>query len=225
MSSNDTNDEIHYSPKKAWVRASVYFAVCLTVSWYFRVLQDLWQQPIALASQLADPLWWLATILVSAYVVFAYVYYWPKGTVTHGRSLRPFAVLLFGFLWGFAQGQLVLVIYDLIEGLGLSAVWNVVIMFGVISNLTAVWHSRYWDIYVSPDHNVYEWNLRKVLVAHTPYLLLSVTHLAIFGNAALFVAWQVLALTASAFAMRFPAPNDADAPAHDGKGVRVRMTQ
>ena len=209
-----------YSPKKSWIRASVYFAVCLMVSWASGVMQSLLNSPVLTDQQTGDPVWWSATLLVTAYVVFAYLYFWPKGTLKHGRPLHLGLVLIFGFLWGACQGQLVLAMFRLIESAGLADGWNVLILFIVYSALTAVWHSRFWDVYVSPDHNIFEWNVRKVLVAHVPFLLLSVTHLAVFDNAAIFVTWQVIALTASTYVMRFPAPGDPETPAHDGQGVR-----
>ena len=159
-------------------------------------------------------------MLVTAYVLSAYLYVWPKGTINHGRPLHLGSVLIFGFLWGVCEGQLVLAMFRLIESIGMAAGWNVLIMFVVYSALTAIWHSRYWDVYVSPDHNIIEWNVRKVLIAHVPFFLLSVTHLAIFNNAAIFVAWQVIALMASTFVMRFPLPGDRETPAHDGQGIR-----
>jgi hypothetical protein len=209
-----------YSPKKAWIRAGIYFAFSLLVGWASGVLQALLQSPVVSEAQLSDLVWWASTALVTAYVLFAYCYFWPKGTVDHGRSLHLGPVLLFGFLWGACQGQLVLAMFRLVESAGLAAGWNVLIMFIVYSVLTAAWHSRFWDVYVAPDHNIFEWNARKVLVAHVPFLLLALTHLAIFNNALVFVAWQIMALTASTYVMRFPAPGDPETPAHDGQGIR-----
>ena len=146
------------------------------------------------------------------------------GTLSHGRPLRIPVAVVFGVTWGLAQGQLALSVYTWIEGLGLSRQWNVAIMFVAYSAFTAAWHSRFWDIHIAPDHNVREWNLRKVLMAHTPFLLLCILHLAIFGNQLLFVAWHVLALTACAWAMHFPAPWDPDRPGHDSRGVSMRDT-
>jgi hypothetical protein len=210
-----------YSPKKAWIRASIYFAICLMISWASGVMQSLISSPVIDESQSGHVVWWLATAGVTAYVVFAYFYFWPKGTVSHGRPLHLGLVLLFGFFWGACQGQLVLAIFRSIESIELAAYWNILIMFIVYSVLTAAWHSRFWDVYVSPDHNIFEWNARKVLVAHVPFLLLSLTHLAIFNNALIFVAWQIIALTASTFVMRFPAPGDPETPAHNGQGIRL----
>lgn len=222
MSSNVTRGDNFYQPRLAWLRALAFFAICLVAAWFAGVTPFLLREPLADTKQTGDALWWLATLSVTAYVLFAYLYFWPKGTTHQGRALHVPVVLVFGLLWGLAQGQLALVVFGWIEQLGLGRAWDVVIMFGIYANLTAVWHSRYWDVHVAPDHNIYEWNLKKVLVVHTPFLLLAVTHLAIYGNATIFVAWHVIALTAAAWVMRFPAPWDANAPAHDGKGVRMQ---
>lgn len=197
-----------YTARGAWLRAGVYFAACLLASAYFGVLQRLFSEPVVTDGQLADPVWQVLTLVVLAQVVFGYFYFWPKGTVTHGRPRRLLAGIILGFLWGFCQGQLMLVTFDLIATASLGTAVNVGLMFVVWSVWAALWQSRYWDIRIAPEHNIAAWNLRKVLVAHVPFLLLSVTHYALFANTILFVAWQVVALTASALAMRFPAPGD-----------------
>lgn len=183
-------------------------------------MESVFSGPVATSPQLNDDLWRIATGFVTAYALFAYVYVWPKGTLSHGRPFHPFYVLLFGVLWGGCQGQLVVAIYRLIDSFGLGIFSDFLIMLLAYSTLTAIWHSRFWDVYVSPDHNIFEWNTRKVLIAHVPFLVLSVLHLAIFDNPAIFVAWQIIALLASSIAMRFPAPGDPETPAHDGQGVR-----
>lgn len=198
-----------YSARSAWLRAIAYFTLCLALGWYFGIPERLVSGPPATAEQVADPLWWLLTLVVTADVFFAYLWYWPRGTLVHGRPRRPLAGLIFGFLWGFCQGQFMLVVYETIGSFGMAITVNIALMFLAWSTWTALWHSRYWDIRVSPEHNIEEWNLRKVLVSHTPFLLLSVTHYALYSNAALFVAWQIIALTTCTLVMRFPAPSDA----------------
>jgi hypothetical protein len=197
-----------YRASHAWLRAVVYFIVCLAASWHFGILERLFTDPLYDPQELSAS-WWILTLLVSADVVFAYFWFWPQGTVTHGRPRRITAGIAFGILWGCCQGQLMLVVYELIAGQGFAIAVNVALMFLVWSVWTALWHSRYWDVKVAPEHNIEEWNLRKVLVAHVPFLILSTTHYALFGNVALFVAWQIVALMASTLFMRFPAPRDA----------------
>ena len=204
----DPQQQNVYSASGAWVRACVYFALCLLASAYFGVLQRLFSEAVVTSSQLADPAWQVLTLAVSAQVVFGYFYFWPRGTVTHGRPRRLLAGTALGLLWGFCQGQLMLVTFDLIARAGLGPVASAGLMFVAWSVWAAIWQSRYWDVHIAPPHNIAAWNLRKVLAAHVPFLLLSVVHYALFANTLLFVAWQVVALTASALVMRFPAPGD-----------------
>jgi hypothetical protein len=103
---------------------------------------------------------------------------------------------------------------------GWPAAARIIAVILVLSAVTSLWHTRYWDRFVAPDHNVYEWNLRKVLGAHLPFLLLALAHLAWFDESAMFVGAHVVALAASAVAMRFPPWWAADAPAHSPLGVR-----
>ena len=206
---HDNNLTNHsYNARHAWLRAGAYFAIGCAAGWYFGIVRKIVAEPFVTVPQLGSATWWGLSIFVSVYVLFAYGWYWPRGTVTHGRPRRLFAGFIFGGLWGFCQGLLMLAVYALIVSFDYSTVFNVVLMFLVWSTWTALWHSRYWDIKIAPEHNIAEWNLRKVLVAHAPFLLLCVTHYALFSNAALYVLWQVIALTASTLAMRFPAPHD-----------------
>lgn len=210
-----------YSPRLAWMRAGIFFSACFLISRMSGVLWSLLHEPWFQVQQLSDATWWLATLLVSGYVAFAYLYFWPRGTTDHGRPLHPFHVVVFGVLWGLAQSQLVLSVYVLLQewlGYRLLLVLVIVLIYSVFA---ATWQSRYWDVYVSPAHNIREWNARKVLVAHLPFLVLSLLHLVIFQNAALFVVWQIVALTASTWVMRFPAPGDPATPQHEAQGIAL----
>ena len=195
-------------PSAAWLRAGAYFAICLALSFYTGVLASVLSWPPVSDSDLADPRWWGMTAVVTAYTLFAYAFFWPRGTVTHGRPRRVAAGLVFGSLWGFCQGQLMLVVVWLAEQLALPTVFTIAMAFAVWSVFAALWQSLYWDVRVAPPHNIEAWNLRKVLISHMPFLLLCLVHYAMYGNAALFVAWQVIALVASSLAMRFPSPFD-----------------
>jgi hypothetical protein len=61
---------------------------------------------------------------------------------------------------------------------------------------------------VSPDHNIYEWNFRKVMFAHNPTLILSLIFLVVWGDLGVYLLWPAFALLACAIAQRFPAPWD-----------------
>ena len=197
---------VAYNPAHAWLRASAYFAACFAIAWFLGVPQSLLTEPLVSEIQLGDGRWWFATGFVTCYVLFAYAWFWPRGTVTLGRTGNPVVTRLFGVLWGAAQGQLIVALYFAAERLGFADIVTSIITIAVYSTWAGLWQSRYWDIYVAPEHNIPAWNTRKVLVAHVPYLVMSVLHLMTFRNVGLFVIWQIMALTASSWAMRFPAP-------------------
>ncbi len=197
-----------YDSKKAWTIAAGWFVVCIATAVVSGALGVVLASPPATPGQRGDPTWLAATLTVTAYVLFAYGYYWPKGTESRGRPLRPAWTLLFGLLWGISQGLLMLSIFLWLGRAGLTGAVLGIVMFIVYSAFAGLWQSRFWDIHVSPPHNIEAWNLRKVLVCHVPFLVLALIHLTVWGNAAIFVGWQVVALLLSSWVMHFPAPGD-----------------
>ena len=193
-----------YSPKRAWGIAGIYFTVCFLISWAMGVLPRLLSEPIATTAQLENPRWWLFTTLCFAVILVGYGIIWAKGTLTHGRPLIMPALLIFGLLWGLSQGQLFVSIWTIVHRLISNDFWTYVVSFLMISSFVGLWHSQFWDIHVSPEHNILEWNGRKVLFVHIPNLLLTLAYLTWQGNAGIFVLLQTLALLISTFVMRFP---------------------
>ncbi len=203
-----------YVPSWAWLRALIYFALCLLVARGCGVLALLQQQSVVSASQLQDPLWRVLGLSCLAVVGVAYGLIWPKGTFTDGRRARPLLAGLYGLCWGICQGLLFLSIWQLVQASGLATLWVGLISYALIGVYNGLLHHHFWDVYVSPPHNYSEWNLRKVVCCHTPNLMLCLSFYGLFCNAALFVLLQGLALALSAIAMRFPAPwDDYRAPA------------
>jgi hypothetical protein len=208
----------HYSPRLAWLRAALYFCFATLLAWISGVLHTLLHEAPVTAQQLRNPTWQVLASLTLAQLVFGYAILWPRGTVTYGRPRRIALAIAFGTMWGLAQGQLVLCLYAGVSRLVPGPWWTIAVMLLLTSAFIGNWHSRYWDIHVSPDHNVREWNLRKVLFAHTPFLVLSLTFLVLYRNALLFVLAQAAALACAAVAMHFPAPWDAPTPQHRPEG-------
>lgn len=197
-----------YSPKLAWLRALAYFAACLGVAGMTGVLGRVISEPLATEAQRASPLWWAHTALYFAVIVVGYGVIWPIGTFTDGRKRHALLAPAYGLAWGLCQGLWFLSIWTLLGKTGLSTLWVAGLSYLAIGGYNAVYHSQFWDIYVSPPHNYTEWNAKKVLLCHTPNLLVGLSYLAIQGNAAIFALTQGLALALSAFFMRFPAPWD-----------------
>ena len=194
-----------YLPQAAWLRALAYFGLCLIVANYSGVLATVLNSPLASQAQLADP-WWLAlTGACLAVIVIGYALIWPLGTFNDGRKAHPVLSLLYGVVWGSCQGLLFLSFWAAAQSSGLGVWWVALISYILIGAYNGCLHNFYWDKYVSPPHNYSEWNTRKVLLCHTPNLLICLPYLALYGNVGIYVLLQGLALAISAFVMRFPA--------------------
>jgi hypothetical protein len=210
-----------YDPQRAWLRAGLYFFTCFLVSWAAGVMPTLRSVPVVRPDQLSDPLWLACTAALTVVILFGYGVIWRKGTVSYGRPLVLVVVIPFGIAWGFATGELLLSIWSIFEKTGLGPVAAAVGTFLVGGTLNGLWHAKYWDSRVSPDHNILESNQKKILLAHFPNLILSLGHLALFANPYVFILGQVVALTISVLVMHFPpfwGPASAILPQHNPEG-------
>jgi hypothetical protein len=205
-----------YRAIDAWRRAWVFFACCLVVGVasgaVSRVLSDEGARRDG-----AWPLWAAAAVAV---VVNGYVILWPRWTFTEDRPSRPTVQVPFGLAWGLAMGLLFLSIHEFVALPGWGPWGTGLVSWLLISAFQGMWHELWWDVKVSPPHNVLRFNGLKIGAAHVPNMTLSLVLLVAYGDARLFVALQMLALTASVVAMRFPPPSyvrsadlDADLPA------------
>ena len=136
----------------------------------------------------------------------------PAGTLTHGRRLYPVTQSLFGLAWGLCSAQLTLVLWALVEDFGFARWVTALLVFFLLSGYGQIYQSGWWDIHVSPPHNIRATNAKKVLFAHMPFLLIALTHFTLFGNALLFAGFHAVALACSAVAMRFPPFWEKDGP-------------
>jgi hypothetical protein len=201
-----------YSPPVAWLRALLYFSVVLVASWATGVFSALWREPCVAPGQSGDSIWLALTGLWLLVTAWAYVYWWPRGTLIHNRKSYLIAQTGFGLLWGFCSGQLTLVFWALLEDFGPARWLTAVGVFVVLSGYGQVYQSGWWDIHVSPPHNRRDTNAGKVLFGHMPFLLVGLAHFTLFGNALVFVGFHMIALGCSAVAMRFPPFWEADGP-------------
>ena len=201
-----------HSPPLAWLRAALYFSVILVLGWATGVLRELVRSPPLLPEQLADPLWIGLTSLWAAATVWGYVYWWPRGTLTHGRKLYLLPQVLFGLAWGLSSAQLTLVLWALVEDFGFARWTTALLVFFLLSGYGQIFQSGWWDIHVSPPHNIRATNAKKVLFAHMPFLLIALAHFTLFGNALLFAGFHAVALACSSVAMRFPPFWEKDGP-------------
>lgn len=197
-----------YDSRLAWYRAGIYFCACFLASWGTGVFKTLTRSAWITAENISSPAWIGFSILCLAVVTIGYGFVWRAGTLPHGRPLHFWTVICFGFLWGISEGQLYLSFWAISEKFGLPVIWAAIIAFTLISIFNQLWHSKYWDIYVAPEHNIIEWNMRKVMFAHIPNLVCCIAYLAVTGSAGMFVLFQTLALMLSTYFMRFPSFND-----------------
>lgn len=206
------HDPARHSPRMAWLRAGIYFCFIGILAWLTGVYGALSRDLLATPEQLTDGLWITITALCVAAIVWGYIIWWPRGTIVHGRRLYPLPAALFGLFWGASSAWMLLSVYALCEVFALPAIANAVISLAIITVYSLNYQSGWWDIHVSPPHNIRAWNNRKVLGAHNPFLFLTLTHLVLFGNAALFTLFYAAAMAASAIAMHFPPFWEEDGP-------------
>jgi hypothetical protein len=176
-----------HSPPMAWLRAGLFFGGVLILSWSLGVFKIVVQTPLATAEQLNDPVWIGFTAFCFAVVAGAYVYWWPRGTLTHGRKLYPIPAAVYGFAWGCCAGLLYLSIYAILEQFQFPRAVNAVVFVLLLSVYNMNYQLGWWDIHVSPPHNIRATNTGKVLGAHNPFLLSSLTYLVIYGNVGIYV--------------------------------------
>jgi hypothetical protein len=178
--------------------------VCFAIAYFSGALSLVLNNPLATAQNLGNTRWILFTLLCVAVEIWAYVFLWPRGTLTHGRQLYWSVVLTFGIVWGLSEGLLFLSVFTLASKFIASKFFVWLVSFLVIGTFVGLWHQFYWDIYVAPEHNILEWNVKKVLFAHIPNLMITLAYLTIYENAGIFVLCQAFALIASTYFMRFP---------------------
>ena len=99
----------HYDAGLAWLRAGIYFSICLLLSWATGVFTVLVNSPLVTdPSQLANPVWWGALLVIVSFQLYAYFRIWPSGTFHLNRPMYPVAAFIFALLWGFCEAQLFL---------------------------------------------------------------------------------------------------------------------
>ncbi|MDJ0926418.1 MAG: hypothetical protein QNJ73_02115 [Gammaproteobacteria bacterium] len=201
-----------HSPRMAWLRGGLYFCAIGLLAWLTGVSPAILDQPFIREGQLTDPLWLGVTGLCIGLLIWGYFYWWPRGTITHGRKRYVVASGLWGFVWGEVSALVLLSIYAILEIFGLPAAVNALLTIVVVAVYNLNYQSGWWDIHVSPPHNIRTWNNRKVLGSHNPFLIATLAHLVLFGNLGLFVLLYALALAACAIAMHFPPFWEADGP-------------
>jgi hypothetical protein len=197
-------DPAVYSPKMAWVRAWIYYCFVILFSWVTGVLGTVLQNPLIPEGRFEDTTWLIVVGVCWLVSVWAYVFWWPRGTLTHGRKLYLLPTIVHGAFWGICAGLLYLSIWAMLERFGFPGIVNAVLLVAILSVYNLNYQVGWWDIHVSPRHNIKATNNGKVALAHQPFLLATLTLLVMYGDVGMFVLLSTFAMTCSAVAMRFP---------------------
>ena len=187
----------------AWIRAAAYVTALIALATVSGTVAAIGADPWGLTG---TPGWWPAVTFYLAVVIIGYVVIWPRGTWTFGRPLVLPDTLLFGAAWGLAEGLLFATVWRGVDAAIVSAALAVAVAFVVLSAYVGLVHALWWDRVVAPPHNNPAWNLRKVLGAHVPNLLVGLIVVAKYDALGVLVLAQVIALISSSLAMRMPSP-------------------
>ena len=194
-----------HSPRMAWIRGGLYFCFVIVFSWVTGVFKAVVQSPLATAAQLQDPGWIAFTLICFAVFAWGYLYWWPRGTLTHGRKLHFVPALMFGLVWGGCGGLFILSLLSILEVFQWPRLITAVVLLIPVAVYNLNFQAGWWDMHVSPPHNIRAWNNKKVLFAHQPFLIVTFGYLFTHGNLGIYVLLNACAIGASAVAMHFPA--------------------
>lgn len=195
-----------WKPGAAWTRAFIYFSFCNVFIAASGTLEQIIIRPIFTVDQISNPFWILYAVICFIYVVIAYVIIWPRSTLTFDRKYNIGPEIVFGLIWGFSTGGLVLSFFHLWSLTGFPA-WVIYILSYISIGLWQFFIQAYfWDIYVSPEHDTPRSIIIKTVACHLPNVTISLGFLTHWGNYLIFIFIFIIALVSSAIAQKFPAP-------------------
>ncbi|MBY9009426.1 MAG: hypothetical protein KGD74_06140 [Candidatus Lokiarchaeota archaeon] len=195
-----------WKPVAAWTRALIYFSFCNIFIAASGTLEQIFTRPLFTTEQISSPFWILYIIVCFIFVFIAYVIIWPRSTLTFDRKFYLSSEIVFGLIWGFSTGGLILSIYHLWSLTGISP-WLIYILSYICIGVWQFFIQAYfWDIYVSPEHDTPRSIVIKTFACHLPNVTISLGFLTIWGNYAIFIFIFIIALVSSAIAQKFPAP-------------------
>ncbi|MCP4197126.1 MAG: hypothetical protein GY762_08235 [Proteobacteria bacterium] len=195
-----------WQPGAAWIRAFIYFALCNVIIAGSGTLDKLLSQPIATPEQLANP-WWVAyCAFCFVFIFFAYWILWSRMILTFDRKFYVGTGIVFGLIWGFSTGGLLLSFYHLWGYLGMPAWAHYVCAWFTMGIWQWLAQDYFWDVYISPEHDTPRSIMIKTPVCHITNVLICLGFLAIWDNYAIYIATQTFALVASVIFQKFPPP-------------------
>ena len=197
-----------WKPEVAWTRAIVYFSFCNLTFAISGTLEQVFNQPFFTITQITNPYWLFYCSLCFIYIFLAYWILWSRMTLTFDRKYYIGSEIIFGFIWGFSTGGMLLSFYHL---------WSLIIAVRWVKYLLSfttmgLWQyfiqDYFWDIYVSPEHDTPKSIVIKTIVCHIPNIAICLGFLTIWDNYAIYIVLQTFALIASSIFQKFPAPWD-----------------
>ena len=195
-----------WKPWAAWIRSFIYFSVCNIIIAASGTLEQVLSQPIFYEEQILNPFWMFYCVFCFVYVFIAYWILWSRMTLTFDRKYYLGSEIVFGIIWGYSTGGVLLSFYHL---------WSMInIPEGILYFLSflsaGIWQyfiqDYFWDIYVSPEHDTPKSIVIKTIVCHVPNLLIVLGFLSIWKNYLLFMTVFMFALVASTIFQKFPSP-------------------
>lgn len=201
-------DVSEFDPLAAWLRAGILFSAFYLISWATGTMETIVTSPVATRDQIRDVSWWLWLVGLTAFILFAYYGIWARYTIRFDRKIDLFPQAVYGLIWGTALGQMLLSIWRVSTLIGNS--WKVWQQWLLAYVLIGIWQwllmDMVWDVYISPEHDSPKSIKIKTMFTHIPNVTLCLIFLALYGNYAIFIALQTLALVGCSINMRMPAP-------------------
>ena len=195
-----------WKPGAAWTRALIYFSFCNIVTALSGTLEQILNQPIFTITQISNPFWIVYFSFCIIYVFIAYWVLWSRMTLTFNRKYHLGSEIVFGVIWGFSTGGLLLSFYHLWSLTGSPGWANYLLGFASMGLWQYFIQNYFWDIYVSPEHDTPRSIIVKTAVCHIPNVAICLGFLTIWNNYAIYIAIQTFALLASTIFQKFPAP-------------------
>ena len=195
-----------WKPGAAYTRALIYFSLCNIIIAISGTLEQILIQPLFTSEQITNPFWITYCILCFVYIFLAYWVLWSCMTLTFDRKYYLGSEIIFGVIWGFSTGGLLLSFYHLWSLTGVVGWVKYLLSFTSMGLWQYFIQDYFWDIYVSPEHDTPKSIVIKTAVCHIPNIAICLGFLTIWNNYAIFIVLQTFALVASSIFQKFPAP-------------------
>ena len=195
-----------WEPGAAWTRALIYFSFCNIVIVFSGTLEQLFKQPLIIVEQIINPFWVICCSFCFIYIFIAYWILWSRMTLTFNRKYYLGSEIIFGIIWGFSTGGLLLSFYNLWRLTNIPSWALYLLSFASMGIWQYFIQDYFWDIYVSPEHDTPRSIVIKTIVCHIPNVAISLGFLTIWNNYTIFIIFYIFALVASTIFQKFPPP-------------------